>query len=231
MKNLFLGLFVILVMISCSSEEYGITTLDSNGTSAQASTVKQLGPANDANPYDEVGKRYGKVLKDYSQIHGNSKTIHDLTAEVNYVGAKLKVKDVFGKSNILITEDGITVSVSNPEKTVTSTLGTSTLSETAKSSLVIFFVSLIQNKEAEYSLLYDFIVAYEAGIMDSSNLTSYELETILGITSVTRYALDAEGGHKDRDWEISVGNKKVASGFHPFQASLISVIAHLRYYL
>lgn len=148
MKNLFLGLFVILVMNSCSSEEYGMTIVDSNGISAQASTVKQLGPANNANPYDEVGKRYGKVLKDYSQIHGNSKTIHDLTAQVNYVGAKLKVKDVFGKSNILITEDGITVSVSNPENTVTSTLGTSTLSETAKSSLLSFFVSLIQNKEA-----------------------------------------------------------------------------------
>lgn len=57
------------------------------------------------------------------------------------------------------------------------------------------------------------------------------METILGITSVTRYALDAEGGHKDRDWEISVGNKKVPSKFDPFQASLISVIVHLRFYL
>ena len=231
MKNLFLGLFVILVMISCSSEEYGMTAVESNGISAQASRVKQLGPANDANPYDEVGKRYGKWLADYHQIHGNSKTIQDLTAQVNYVGAKLKVHDVFGKSNILVSEDGITVSVSNPENTVTSTLATSTLSETAKSSLVSFFVSLIQNKEAEYSLLYDFIVAYEADILDSTNLTVQELETILGITSVTRYALDAEGGHKDRDWEISVGNKKVPSKFNPFQASLISVIVHLRFYL
>lgn len=231
MKNLFLGLFVILVMISCSSEEYGRTTVDGNDVSTQASTVKQLGPANDANPYDEVGKRYGKWLTDYYQIHGNSKTIHDLTAQVNYVGAKLKVNDVFGKSNILITEDGITFSVSNLENTLTSTLATATLSESAKSSLLSFFVSLIQNKEVEYSLLYDFIVAYEADILDSTNLTVQELETILGITSVTRYALDAEGGHKDRDWEISVGNKKVPSKFGPFQASLISVIVHLRFYL
>lgn len=231
MKNLFLGLFVVLVMISCSTDEYGDVVEEVSIVSVQSSTLKLLGPANDANPYDEVGKKYGIWLSEYYQIHGYSKTIHDLTAQVNYVGAKLKVHDVLGKSNILITEHGITVSVSNPENTVTSILATGTLSDTAKSSLVIFFVSLIQNKEAEYSLLYDFIVAYEAGIMDSSNLTSYELETILGITSVTRYALDAEGGHKDRDWEISVGNKKVASGFHPFQASLISVIAHLRYYL
>ena len=231
MKNLILGLFVILIMISCSSEEYGMTIVDSNGISAQASTVKQFGPANDANPYDEVGKRYGKWLTDHYQTYGKSKTIQDLTAQVNYVGANLKVHDVFGKSNILVTQDSITVSVSNPENTVTSTLATSTLSETAKSSLVSFFVSLIQNKEAEYSLLYDFIVAYEADILDSTNLTVQELETILGITSVTRYALDAEGGHKDRDWEISVGNKKVPSKFNPFQASLISVIVHLRFYL
>jgi len=231
MKNLFLGLFVILVMNSCSSEEYGMTIVDSNGISAKASTEKQLAPANNANPYDEVGKRYGKVLKDYYQIHGNSKTIHDLTAQVNYVGAKLKAHDDFGKSNILLNEDGIRVSVSNLENTVTSTLATGTLSDTTKSSLVSFFVSLIQNKEAEYSLLYDFIVNYEAGILDSTNLTVQELETILGITSVTRYALDAEGEHKDRDWEISVGNKKVPSKFDPFEASLISVIVHLRFYL
>ncbi|CAM2938626.1 hypothetical protein [Flavobacterium frigoris] len=231
MKNLFLGLFVVLVMISCSTDEYGDVVEEVSSVSVQASTLKQLGPANDANPYDEVGKKYGIWLSEYYQIHGYSKTIEDLATQVNFMGAKLKAPDVFGKSNILITEDGISISINNPETVVISTLASGTLSEAAESSLLGFFVSLIQNKEAEYNLLYDFITTYEAGIMDSSDLTSFELETILGITSVTRYALDAEGGHKDRDWEISVGNKKVASGFHPFQASLISVIAHLRYYL
>ncbi|EIA07426.1 hypothetical protein [Flavobacterium frigoris] len=231
MKNLFLGLFVVLVMISCSTDEYGNTVEEVNSVSVQASVSKQLGPANDANPYDEVGKKYGIWLSDYYQIHGYSKTIQDLATQVNYMGAKLKAPDVFGKSNILITEDGISISINNPETVVTSILAAGTLSEAAESSLLGFFVSLIQNKEAEYSLLYDFITTYEAGILDSTNLTRNELETILGITAVTRYALDAEGGHKDRDWEISVGNKKIASGFHPFQASLISVIALLRYYL
>jgi hypothetical protein len=231
MKNLFLGLFVVLVMISCSTDEYGNTIEEVNSVSAQASTSKTIGPANNANPYDEVGKEYGFWLSEYYQIHGYSKTIQDLAAQVNYIGAKLKAHNVLGKSNILITEDGISISINNPETVVISTLASGTLSEAAESSLLGFFVSLIQNREAEYNLLYDFITTYEAGIMDSSNLTSFELETILGITSVTRYALDAEGGHKDRDWEISVGNKKVASGFHPFQASLISVIANLRYYL
>ncbi|AWG22828.1 MULTISPECIES: hypothetical protein [Flavobacterium] len=231
MKNLFLGLFVVLVMISCSTDEYGNTIEEVNSVSAQASTSKTIGPANNANPYDEVGKEYGFWLSEYYQIHGYSKTIQDLATQVNYIGAKLKAPDVLGKSNILITEDGISISINNPETVVISTLASGTLSEAAESSLLGFFVSLIQNREAEYNLLYDFITTYEAGIMDSSNLTSFELETILGITSVTRYALDAEGGHKDRDWEISVGNKKVASGFHPFQASLISVIANLRYYL
>lgn len=231
MKNLFLGLFVVLIMISCSTDEYGNTVEEVSSVSIQASTSKQLGPANDANPYDEVGKKYGFWLSDYYQIHGKSKTIQDLATQVNYMGAKLKDANVFGKSNILITEDGITISINNPETVVTSTLAAGTLSEAAESSLLGFFISLIQNKEAKYSLLYDFITTYEAGIMDSSNLTDHELETILGITSVTRYALDAEGEHKDRDWEISVGNKKVASRFHPFQASLISVIVQLRYYL
>ena len=231
MKNLFLGLLIVLVLISCSTDEYGNTVEEVNSVTVQESTSKQLGPANDANPYDEVGKKYGFWISDYFKIHGYSKTIQDLATQVNYMGAKLKAPDVFGKSNILITEDGITISINNPETAVTTTLAAATLSEAAKSSLLSFFISLIQKKEAEYSLLYDFITTYEAGIMESSNLKAHELETILGITSVTRYALDAEGEHKDRDWELSVGNKKVASRFHPFQASLISVIVHLRYYL
>ena len=171
MKNLFLGLFVVLVMISCSTDEYGNTVEEVSSVSVQASVSKQLGPANDANPYDEVGKKYGIWLSDYYQIHGYSKTIQDLATQVNYMGAKLKAPDVFGKSNILITEDGISISINNPETVVTSTLAAGTLSEAAESSLLGFFVSLIQNKEAEYSLLYDFITTYEAGIMDSTNLT------------------------------------------------------------
>ena len=231
MKNLFLGLLVVLVMISCSTDEYGNTVEEASSVSVQAGVSKKLGPANDANPYDEVGKKYGIWMSDYYQIHGYSNTIQDLTTQVNYMEAKLKAPDVFGKSNILITEDGISTSINNPETVVKSTLAAGTLSEAAESSLLSFFISLIQNREAEYSLLYDFITTYEASIMDSSNLTDHELETILGITSITRYALNAEGGHKDRDWEISVGNKNAVSRFHPFQASLFSVIIHLHYYL
>jgi len=65
MKNLFLGLFFVLVMISCSTDVYGNTVEEVNNVSVQASVLKQLGPANDANPYDEVGKKYGIWLSDY----------------------------------------------------------------------------------------------------------------------------------------------------------------------
>ena len=72
MKNLFLGLLVVLVMISCSTDEYGNTVEEASSVSVQAGVSKKLVPANDANPYDEVGKKYGIWLSDYYEIHGYS---------------------------------------------------------------------------------------------------------------------------------------------------------------
>ncbi|PRZ22786.1 hypothetical protein [Flavobacterium granuli] len=231
MKNLFLSMLVIFLVVGCSSDGDGVAVEVDKNIAAEATISKQSGPANAANPFDAIGKRYGIWLSEYYQSKGYPKGIDELRALVNYSGAKWKAPNFAGKSSIVITAEDISVIVSNPEASVASAFAMGTLGDEAKTSLLGLFLWLIQEKEAEYKLLYDFIVAYEAGVIDSSTLTRQEVETILGITSVTRYALDAEGEHKDRDWEISVGNKKVKSGVYPFRASLISVIAHLPYYL
>lgn len=231
MKNLFLSMLVLFLVVGCSSDENEIAVEVGKNTMVETKISKQLGPANAANPFDVVGKRYGAWLSEYYQNKGYPKVIDELRALVNYSGAKWKAANFAGKSSIVFTAEDISMIVSNPEATITSTFAMGTLGDEAKTSLLGLFLWLIQEKEAEYKLLYDFIVAYEAGVIDSSSLSGEEVETILGITSVTRYALDAEGENKDRDWEISVGNKKVKSGVYPFRASLISVIAHLPYYL
>jgi hypothetical protein len=231
MKNLLLGMLVVFLVGSCTTDENGTVGYNTDNTLIDKGNQKDAPPANAVNPFDAVGKRYGNWLSEYYLINGNPKAADGLTVQVNYMSKKLKGQYDFGKSTIVVTEKDINVIVSSPTATISSFLEKSTLGEAAQFSLLQFFTNLINEKEEEYAVLYDFIVTYEAGVVDSSWLTAEEEETILGITSVTRYALDAEGGHKDRDWEISVGHKFVKPQFYPFQAPLVSVIAHLPHYL
>ncbi len=231
MKNLLLGILVVFLVGSCTTDENGIVGYGSAIALIGKGNTNEAPPANSANSFDAVGKQYGSLLSTYYQTNGNPKAIDALTNQVNYMTKKLKGQSEFGKSTIVITSKEISVIVSSPETTVSSILERSVLGEEAQSSLLQFFTNLISEKEEDYAVLYDFIVAYEASILGSTGITAEEEETILGITSVTRYALDAEGGHKDRDWEISVGNKFVKPQFYPYQASLISVIAQLPHYL
>lgn len=70
----------------------------------------------------------------------------------------------------------------------------------------------LKKEGATYEEVHAYLVDFQNKVM-ASNISSNEKEAILPSLSVVQYdfyaSTEADGGRKDRDWELSVGNFKV----------------------
>ena len=67
-----------------------------------------------------------------------------------------------------------------------------------------------RDQQAAYEIVYQFIIAYETGIIANGDYDAHDKRIILTTTSITRYAFYFAKTHRrkprDRDWDISWGN-------------------------
>jgi hypothetical protein len=205
-----LGLsFVALCMYACSPD---ITELEivQDSKPAQMRLRTGIDPENSANPYDGAGKVYYKLLSDleYHEIPSN---IHSV---VSAVESHALLNDEF---RILAEQNYVPISQAQKEiitginsNTVS---GTPLLSDTAKERLKLLFskFSAPGYAEEEFNLVYDFLIGYEQGILQDTNLNSYEKKTILITATIARHTAARDKGKgkgkgKDKDWRLSVNS-------------------------
>lgn len=224
MKKFLLSIVLPILVISCSTESDFNPSENNNASEAALINNSEI-PENKANPFDEQGRKYYEVLGAYLKENGAPHSTSEVIKQVQFISSEYDRTGDTKKVSIAVVPEQVSWIMTDPENSLTKIIAISSLGTEAKLSLMNFLKSLIEKKGYEYSALYDFIVSYEAAVQGSTALDENEKETILSVSSVSRYSLYADSGHIDRDWEISVGNRKAGKAFDSHSASIAAVLA------
>ncbi|MBZ4040953.1 MULTISPECIES: hypothetical protein [Flavobacterium] len=227
MKNLLLCTVLVWFFNSCSTDsEFNQSEFTSNAESK--SKVASAFPMNSANPFDYKGKRYYDELRNYYQNNSTPNSAAELRDQIRFMSNKMGKAHNSYKNIILFNNTIVDSIMADPDNMLIFIVENSQLASTAKSSLTIFLQGLLSKRGLEFTIVYDYVVAYEDSILDSNSLTEDEKDTILTVTSISRYSLYSASERKDRDWESSAGNKNVKPLFSADEIAVISIIALLK---
>jgi len=231
MKNLLLCCILVLQLTSCSSDS------DFNSIELKENVLKTNGnlslPQNNANPFDYKGKEYFNALTLYQKENQYPNSVAEISNQLRFIASKIGKSPTTGKlalsgKNIISFNDEIVQSImADPDNNMISIVDDSSLSSSAKASLISFLQGLISRRQLEFSIIYSYIVDYEDTILDGNTWNQDDRDTILTVASISRYSLYSESERKDRDWESSAGNKPAKTFFSNNEASVISIIAVL----
>lgn len=226
MKTVFIGSILFIFLISCSSDQE-LDIPEDNNKQEVASTTGLL-PENKANPMDYQGKRYYDALSIYRQQNEFPNSIAELNQQIRFLGSQFEKSVTTNKGVILFTDEIVASIMSDPDNSMIAIVQSSTLGSAAQSNLINFLQGLIVQRQLAFSISYAYIISYENTIIAESSWSQEEKDTILTISSISRYSLYSESDRKDRDWESSAGNKSAKPFFSANEVSLISIIALLQ---
>lgn len=224
-KNILCIVFTIL-MISCStdSESNPSEYID---TLKEANTISVV-PENKANPFDFKGSLYYNALILYRENKRAPNSITTITEQIQFISGKFNSASKTSK-NLLVFDDQIVQSIMHdPDNIMINIVQGSSLATSVKSNLTSFLQNLILHRHDEFDVICSYIISYENVVLENGVLTEDEKDTILTITSISRYSLYSETQRKDRDWETSVGSKISRPFFLCNEVSIISIIALLK---
>lgn len=225
MKNFLLCLVLSFSFIACSTDT-GLSE-SQNNASLKNGNNNLVSPQNKTNPFDSVGKQYYDALMLYRQKNQFPNSISEITAEIKFASKDFRGPSLTGRNVIPFTDEIVESIMADPDNSMIAIVQGSTLSAGAKATVVDFLQGLILQRDEEFNLLYNYVVSYESSIIANTTLTTDEKDTILTIASISRYSLYSEAERKDRDWETSVGSRKIQPFFSPNEAGIISTIAIL----
>ena len=225
MKNLILCSVLSCLLLACSNESDLETSKNYNKGSKEIKNY--LFPLNPANPFDVKGRKYYDEIQLYLKNNSAPNSIEEITNQIIYLSRNYKNNDHHKNSNLGFTAEEILEILNNPSVKLLEIVENCSISTSSKSQLTLFVETLIVQQDEEYETIRDYIISFDAGITENTTLASDEKETILTVSTISSYALYAEAERKDRDWETSVGHKKVQSVFNHNEASIVSVIALL----
>lgn len=207
MKNYLLCIVVLFLLFSCSSEEELNTK--SSTIAHTGSSNASLVPGNNSNPYDQTGLDYYNELTEFTKQYGHANSAQELTAQMLFLSRGSDRRKMSGKSLIMLTPEMVTLILSNPQAELIALIESSSLSLEIKSNLIAFVLDLVNKQNDDYDEVYSFIVAYETAVLQDISLEQDEKDTILKVSSISRYSLYAEAQRRDRDWETGVTNKNI----------------------
>lgn len=225
MKNLLLCIATSLFFISCSTDsdfdisEHGVNQLLVSNIS--------VAPENKANPMDLKGKTFYEALTLYSEKNKFPNSIDEITSQIKFVSAKIGSKSITSKRVIVFNDDIVQSIMADPDNIMISIVQNSSLGSEAKADLIVFLQNLISRRQQEFDMNYNFITSYENTVILNQTFSADDKDTVLSVTSISRYSLYSEFERKDRDWETSVGSKMAKPFFRRNQVSIISIIALL----
>lgn len=212
MKPYYLCLLCMTLFISCSDNNEIINPSINNKTIGVLDYDDTA--ANYANPYDYAGKIHQELLLTY---YNNTSLPFTLTGIITTANAVANNNDSFLSlvKNVPYSfsySDRVADIVSQPSGFQDDIINASISDSNARASFKTFITDLLITCEEEddYQVLYDTIVAYEAGIYNNSLLSVEDKSTILITTSVTRHSVYVRKKKpkkdKDPEWQYMVGN-------------------------
>lgn len=228
MKNLLLCITALIFLISCSADSDFDKSANDQTQSVETNISKF--PANNTNPYDSIGKGFYKALDLYYVEKQFPNSIKEITNQIKFVSATVTKRS--NTSKLIVFNDEIVEAImSDPDNMMISIVQNSSLGIAAKANLINFLQNLILQRQEEFNVIYEFIISYESTVIDNNEISDDEKETLLSVTSISRYSLYSESERKDRDWEKNVGSRTAKPFFVKNQVSLVSLIALLGKFL
>lgn len=224
MKNYLLCAVLLFLTISCSTESDYEHSQNVDSKEIAIRTSSQISK-NETNPFDARGKEYFDLLTIYSKNNKVPNSISELTDRTQFLLKNYGDAKFLSKTNTTFTAKQAALLLGGFEKPITDFIESYNVTPEVKRNLINFVQALLAQEGQEYNELYSYIVSFETAILRSNTLNDDEKETILTVSSITTYALYIDPKHKDRDWEISVANRKAQPVFNSHRASIISVIA------
>lgn len=170
-------------------------------------------PANTKNPYDSAGQIYSELFKIYYASDSSPKSISTIASRLDsIVGTNGAFNSTKGANNHSLSADRVAYIISHSTTSFSDNIANSDMTEAAKLSLTDFIHSLLflSKQEDHYSVLYDFVVKYERGILTDPLLTETDKQIILTTSSIARYSTYLTKTESvmaiDPDWGILVGH-------------------------
>jgi len=227
MKIFLLCIPVLLILNSCSTDSDVDQAVASKNYDS-ASTSQSVLPENLANKMDLTGKLYFEQLHQYSQRNQLPKSVGELSEEISIISKSIGNISLSDNSVIHFTDEIIESILLDPDNIMIAMVTNSTLSQNVKDSLINFLQTLNNQRALDFKFNYDFIVDYENEIIADSTIVEDEKDTLLTVTSISRYSLYSEVKRRDRDWETSVGSKiKSKTRFSNGEMAIVLIIALL----
>lgn len=222
-KNTFRLAVLALCMYSCSPENTDQIT--GQGKEATSKMYKAgINPENPVNPYDGVGKIHNNVLLGLQ----NSPTQSTLHSIVSFVETHAFLNEDF---STLAGEIYLPISLGQ-QQIIDSTnievvLDSDQLSDTAKDRLRLLFSTIAAPgyEQAEFSVVCNFLISYEQGVLLDSQLNNHEKKIILVTAAIARHAAGLDKGKgKDKDWKLTINNiLAAASGAMESEAKAVTM--------
>ena len=222
MKIFLLCITISFFAISCSSDE-DLENIASGNKAGNLTNEKTSFPNNPSNPFDQTGVEFYNKLRLYIVDFGVPNSTQKVTNQMLFLSKNLKTDGRINKSVIKITPEMIGLILADPQGKLVELIETSTLSLNVKNNLTDFVSDLVDKQDDDYDEVYSFIVSYESDVIDDVFLEEDEKDTILKVSSISRYSLYEEARNRDRDWETSVTNKKDRADLNSNQITLITL--------
>ncbi|WP_131726568.1 hypothetical protein [Flavobacterium sp. Leaf82] len=205
MKSFLLMSMTAFLVFSCSADQdYNSEIVN---TVVPNANEKGINAFNKFNPFEQTGINFYNDLDFYVSKYGYPSSNEHLIDQVFFLLAKRGDSKMTGKSVITITPELISLILSDPEGKLVEIINDSDLSIAVKTNLNEFVADLISRAQDDYDEVYEHIVSYEAAVVVDSILEEDEKDTILKVSSISRYSLYAEARQRDPDWKTSVTNR------------------------
>ncbi|WP_432221802.1 hypothetical protein ACRASX_14895 [Flavobacterium sp. TMP13] len=226
MKNFLLCTAILFLLFSCTTD--ADSNLEVKDTNLSDHKIVEVSfPLNPANPYDFKGKSYYDAVQVYLQNNKSPQNIEEINSQIYFISEFYKSSKTGKKTNLGFTPEEILSILNNPTSKLFEIVANSSLSTVSKLQLSDFIQDLIDNQNDQYIVMRDQIILFDAEVLANDTLNNTEKEIILTFSTVSSYALYAEAERKDRDWETSVGHKKVNTSSDQNLVPFFSMIALL----
>jgi len=226
MKILLINCLLLCLLTSCSTDS-DFNQIEVVDSSAEQSAITLKTPENRLNPFDKKGLIYFNALNDYFLLNTAPNSIGEITNQIKYLSSQIDKRSNTQKMVIVFNDSIVDAIMADPDNSMIDIVQNSGLSVNAKNNLISFLQGLINHRELDFAASYNYIVNYEGTIIEGTPFNDDETETILTISSISRYSLYSASERKDKDWDLSAGNKSTKKFFSSNESSIVFIIALL----
>lgn len=194
---------ILSIFVSCNTDD--VSTVETITTSKEFQKQNTTVFSKSLGHYDTLGSFHNLVLETYVSENYTYTAIEDIFHQVKQTTENLGNTTYL--SGLPPLENLIYI-VNNPESSLDTFIENSDLTDLAKTSFSSFATSLSLIESSDDDTFFNTITVYEQSVRADVNLSSADNESILTATTLLKYSSTfRKKRRKDKDWEVSVGNR------------------------